>query len=54
VGGGHSPGDKGVGRRYGMWNNRRVDGGGDKIWSVKKLIIFLKNTMKKCIAIIHK
>jgi hypothetical protein len=25
----------GVGRKYGMWKNQRVDGG-DKIWSVNK------------------
>ena len=35
-GGGHPRGDRGLGRRYGMWNSRRVDGEGDKIWSVKK------------------
>ena len=32
---------QGVGRRYGMWNSRRVDGG-DKIWSVKELISLKK------------
>jgi hypothetical protein len=26
-----------VGRRYGMWNSQKMDGG-NKIWSVKKLI----------------
>jgi hypothetical protein len=31
---GHPCGDRGVGRRYGMWNSQRVDGK-DKIWSVK-------------------
>ena len=40
---GHPHGDRGVGRRYGMWNSQRVDGGGDKIWSVKTL----KNLKKK-------
>jgi hypothetical protein len=37
---GHPHGDRGVGRRYGMWNSQRVDGGGCriKIWSVKKKI----------------
>ena len=25
-----------VGRRYGMWNGQRVDGEGNKIWSVDK------------------
>jgi hypothetical protein len=29
-----------VERRYGMWNNWRVDTGRDKMWSVKKLINF--------------
>ena len=34
---GHPHGDKGVGRRYGMWNSRKVDQGGrNKIWSVKQ------------------
>jgi hypothetical protein len=32
---GHSYGDRGVGRRYGTWNSWRMDGGGNKIWSVK-------------------
>jgi hypothetical protein len=35
VGWGHPHGDRGVGRKYGMWNSRRVDEGGNKIWSVK-------------------
>lgn len=33
---GHPPGDRGLGRRYGMGNNQRVDGVGDNVWSVKK------------------
>jgi hypothetical protein len=32
---GHSRGNSEVGRRYVMWNSQRVDGDGDKIWSVK-------------------
>jgi hypothetical protein len=31
---GHPHEDSGVGRRYGMWNSQRVNGG-NKIWSVK-------------------
>jgi hypothetical protein len=31
----HPPRDRGVDKRYGMWNSGRVDRG-DKIWSVKK------------------
>jgi hypothetical protein len=34
--GGHPHGERGLGRRYGMWNSHRVNqGGGNKIWSVK-------------------
>jgi hypothetical protein len=36
---GHSHGDRGVGRRYGMWNSQRVNGGGDKIRKVKNKLI---------------
>jgi hypothetical protein len=37
---GHSSGDKGIGRRYGMWSSRRVDGGMENgIWSVKIKLI---------------
>ena len=45
VGWGQSRGDMGVGRKYGIWNNRRVDrgGDGDKILSVK---IFFKRVLK--------
>jgi hypothetical protein len=32
---GHPGGDRGLGRRYGMWNSWRVDEEGNKIWSVK-------------------
>jgi hypothetical protein len=35
---GHRSGDRGVERRYGMWNNLRVEAGGDKIRFVKILI----------------
>jgi hypothetical protein len=35
---GHPHGDRGVGKRYGIWNRQRVDEGVDKIWSMKKLI----------------
>ena len=33
---GHACGDRGVVRRYGMWNSRRVDRMENKIWTVKK------------------
>ena len=36
MGWGHPHGDRGVGRRYGMWNSWRVDREGSKILSVKK------------------
>jgi hypothetical protein len=37
---GHSHGGRGMGRRYGMWNSRRVNwDGGNKIWSVKNKFI---------------
>jgi hypothetical protein len=39
---GHSHGDRVVGRRCGMWNSWRVDGG-HKIWSVKNKLIKIKN-----------
>jgi hypothetical protein len=32
----HPCGDKGVGRKYGMWNSQRVDRRVDKIWNIKK------------------
>jgi hypothetical protein len=32
---GHPCGDKGVGRRYGIWNSQSVDWEGNEIWSVK-------------------
>jgi hypothetical protein len=32
---GHPRGDRRLGRRYGIWNNWRMNGG-NKIWSVKK------------------
>jgi hypothetical protein len=34
AGGRYPRGDRGVGRRYGTWSSRRVDGG-NKVWSVK-------------------
>jgi hypothetical protein len=38
----HSRGDRGLGRRYGMWKGQRMEWE-DKIWSLKnKLIINLK------------
>jgi hypothetical protein len=30
---------QGLGRRYGVWNNQRVEWGGNKIWSVKYKLI---------------
>jgi hypothetical protein len=33
---GHPRGEKGLGRRYGMWNSLRVDWEGSKIWSASK------------------
>jgi hypothetical protein len=33
---GRPHGERGTGRRYGMWNSQRVDQEGNKIWSVKK------------------
>jgi hypothetical protein len=36
--GGVEGGDRGMGRRYGIWNTQREDGGGNKICSVKKFI----------------
>jgi hypothetical protein len=33
---GHPHGDRGLGRRYALWNSRKVDGRRDKIWSIKK------------------
>jgi hypothetical protein len=36
-------GDRGVGRKYGMWNRQRMDEGGkNKIWSVKNKLIKMK------------
>jgi hypothetical protein len=32
----HPPGEKRVGKRFEMWNSHEVDGGGDKIWSIKE------------------
>jgi hypothetical protein len=32
---GHPCGDRGVGRRYGMWKSQRVNQEGNKIWSKK-------------------
>jgi hypothetical protein len=33
---GHSHGDRGLGRSYGMQNGQRVEHEGNKIWSVDK------------------
>jgi hypothetical protein len=33
---GHYRGDSSMGRKYEMWNSRRVDQEGNKIWTVKK------------------
>ena len=33
---GHPCRDRGVGRKYGMWNSQRVDRRVDKIWNIKK------------------
>ena len=33
---GHAHGNMWMGRRYGMWNNQRVDKEGDKVWTLKK------------------
>ena len=45
VGGGwgHPRGDMGVGRRYEVGNSQRVDWEENKIWSVKKIKLNLKN-----------
>jgi hypothetical protein len=45
----HPCGDRGAGRRYGMWNSWRVDQERNKIWSIikrkneEKELIFMSN-----------
>jgi hypothetical protein len=51
VGGwGYPHGDRGAGRRYGMWNPQRVDQEENKIWSVKNKRLNKKKAyiLKKC------
>jgi hypothetical protein len=40
--------DRSLGRRYGMWNNRRPDREGNKIWTGRGLIsnIYIKNSRR--------
>jgi hypothetical protein len=47
---GHPHEDRGLGRRYGMWNSQRVDQGrGNKIRSVKNKLIFKRIQDQQCL-----
>jgi hypothetical protein len=43
----HPCGDRGKGRRYGMWNSQRVEREGNKIWSLKQINKRYKRKNKK-------
>jgi hypothetical protein len=40
-------GERETGRRNGMWNIQRVDGEGNKIWSLKFFKVYKKHMQRK-------
>jgi hypothetical protein len=44
---GHSLGDRGGGRRCGMWNSWRLDWEEDKVWMIKKINKYILKKLKR-------